>query len=81
VFLFLYTDDFERDHAAFEERGVVFVDGPRVEPYGTVAVFTDLYGNRWHLIESVGSDGAPPWAKRCRTRSSLRAFSNAVFPR
>ena len=37
VFLFLYTDDFRRDHAAFKERGVVFVEEPRVEPYGTVA--------------------------------------------
>jgi len=57
VFLFLYTDDFERDHAAFEERGVVFVEAPRLEPYGTVAVFTDLYGNRRDLIEPAGSDG------------------------
>jgi hypothetical protein len=60
AFLFLYTDDFERDHAAFERRGVVFVEAPRVEPYGIVAVFTDLYGNRWDLIEPVGSDGGAP---------------------
>jgi catechol 2,3-dioxygenase-like lactoylglutathione lyase family enzyme len=60
VFLFLYTDDFQRDHAAFRESGVVFVDGPRLEPYGTVAVFTDLYGNRWDLIEPAGSDGGAP---------------------
>ena len=60
VFLFLYTDDFERDYAAFKEWGVVFVDGPRLEPYGTVAVFTDLYGNRWDLIEPAGSDGSAP---------------------
>ncbi|HZA66761.1 MAG TPA: VOC family protein [Geminicoccaceae bacterium] len=59
-FLFLYTDDFRRDHAAFRERGVVFVDGPRLEPYGTVAVFTDLYGNRWDLIEPIGLDGGAP---------------------
>ena len=58
--LFLYTDDFRRDHAAFRERGVVFVDGPRLEPYGTVAVFTDLYGNRWDLIEPIGLDGGAP---------------------
>ena len=51
VFLFLHTDDFRRDHAAYKERGVTFVEGPRQEPYGTVAVFTDLYGNRWDLIE------------------------------
>ena len=51
VFLFLHTDDFQRDHAAYTQRGVAFVEGPRQEPYGTVAVFTDLYGNRWDLIE------------------------------
>jgi len=60
VFLFLYTGDFQRDYAAFKERGVVFVDGPRVEPYGTVAVFTDVYGNRWDLIEPAGSGGGAP---------------------
>ena len=60
VFLFLYTDDFRRDHAAFKERGVVFVEEPRLEPYGTVAVFTDLYGNRWDLIEPAASDSSPP---------------------
>jgi catechol 2,3-dioxygenase-like lactoylglutathione lyase family enzyme len=51
VFLFLHTDDFRRDYAAYTERGVTFVEEPRQEPYGTVAVFTDLYGNRWDLIE------------------------------
>jgi catechol 2,3-dioxygenase-like lactoylglutathione lyase family enzyme len=51
VFLFLHTDDFQRDHAAYKQRGVAFVEGPREESYGTVAVFTDLYGNRWDLIE------------------------------
>lgn len=51
VFLFLHTDDFGRDHAAYKERGVTFVEEPRQEPYGTVAVFTDLYGNRWDLLE------------------------------
>jgi catechol 2,3-dioxygenase-like lactoylglutathione lyase family enzyme len=51
VFLFLHTDDFQRDHTIYKERGVAFVEGPREEPYGTVAVFTDLYGNRWDLIE------------------------------
>ena len=60
VFLFLYTDDFQRDHAAFRARGVVFVEEPRLEPYGTVAVFTDLYGNRWDLIEPAGSDDDAP---------------------
>ena len=60
VFLFLYTDDFRRDHAAFRARGVVFVEEPRLEPYGAVAVFTDLYGNRWDLIEPAASDSSPP---------------------
>lgn len=52
VFLFLETDDFERDYAAMGERGVRFVEKPRYEAYGTVAVFVDLYGNRWDLIQS-----------------------------
>jgi len=54
VFLFLHTDDFRRDYAAYKERGVTFVEEPRQESYGTVAVFTDLYGNRWDLIEPEG---------------------------
>ena len=51
VFLFLETDDFARDHAAMLENGVDFREAPRFEPYGTVAVFADLYGNLWDLIE------------------------------
>lgn len=51
VFMFLYTDDFERDHAAYRARGVTFVRGPRSETYGTVAVFADLYGNLWDLVQ------------------------------
>jgi catechol 2,3-dioxygenase-like lactoylglutathione lyase family enzyme len=51
VFLFLYTDDFWRDYKAFRERGVEFVREPLVESYGTVAVFKDLYGNLWDLLE------------------------------
>lgn len=51
VFLFLHTNDFARDHAAFVARGVQFAEAPRREPYGTVAVFTDRYGNRWDLVE------------------------------
>jgi catechol 2,3-dioxygenase-like lactoylglutathione lyase family enzyme len=51
VFLYLATDDFNRDYEAFRERGVKFLEAPRREPYGTVAVFEDLYGNRWDLIE------------------------------
>jgi len=51
VFLFLFTDDFWRDYHAYRAKGVVFVRAPRVEPYGTVAVFEDLYGNRWDLLQ------------------------------
>ncbi|MEW5917905.1 MAG: VOC family protein [Gemmatimonadota bacterium] len=51
VFLFLHTDDFSRDYAAFKERGVSFTEEPREESYGRVVVFTDLYGNKWDLIE------------------------------
>lgn len=56
VFLFLETDDFGRDHRAYVERGVRFLEAPRQETYGTVAVFEDLYGNRWDLIEPAASD-------------------------
>lgn len=51
VFLFLQTDDFRRDHQEMLGRGVRFVEDPREEVYGLVAVFEDLYGNRWDLIE------------------------------
>lgn len=51
VFLFLETDDFARDHAAMIAKGVFFSEAPRRESYGTVAVFADLYGNLWDLIE------------------------------
>jgi catechol 2,3-dioxygenase-like lactoylglutathione lyase family enzyme len=51
VFLFLETDDFRRDFERYSARGVVFVRAPRQEPYGTVAVFRDLYGNLWDLIQ------------------------------
>ena len=51
VFLFLQTDDFQRDFAELQARGVNFIEQPREEEYGTVAVFTDLYGNKWDLIE------------------------------
>jgi len=49
VFLFLDSDDFERDYKAYVERGVMFIEPPRHEPYGTVAVFKDIYGNKWDL--------------------------------
>lgn len=51
VFLFLETDDFRRDHQAMLARGVTFREEPRAEAYGTVAVFSDLYGNLWDLLE------------------------------
>ena len=51
VFLFLETDDFARDHQAMLAKGVEFREAPRFEPYGTVAVFADLHGNLWDLIE------------------------------
>ena len=57
VFLFLRTDDFDRDYAAYLAAGVEFVRPPAVQPYGKVAVFLDLYGNRWDLIEFT--DGRP----------------------
>jgi catechol 2,3-dioxygenase-like lactoylglutathione lyase family enzyme len=51
VFLFLHTDDFWRDYERMQAKGVVFTEKPRTEPYGTVAVFIDLYGNRWDLLQ------------------------------
>jgi catechol 2,3-dioxygenase-like lactoylglutathione lyase family enzyme len=51
VFLFLRTDDFWRDFRAYSAKGVVFVRQPKEEPYGTVAVFQDLYGNLWDLVQ------------------------------
>lgn len=51
VGFFLNTDDFWRDHAAMTARGVVFLETPREEVYATVAVFRDLYGNTWDLLE------------------------------
>jgi catechol 2,3-dioxygenase-like lactoylglutathione lyase family enzyme len=51
VFLFLNTDDFWRDYEEMREAGIKFVRPPKEAPYGTVAVFEDLYGNLWDLIE------------------------------
>lgn len=51
VFLFLHTDNFWRDYHALRARGLQFTEEPRRESYGTVAVFVDLYGNRWDLLE------------------------------
>ena len=57
VFLFLHTDDFERDYNNLLENGITIVRPPSVEAYGTVAVFADLYGNLWDLIEPGFSTG------------------------
>jgi catechol 2,3-dioxygenase-like lactoylglutathione lyase family enzyme len=51
VFLFLYTDDFWRDYHRYRHNGVTFVREPKVETYGTVAVFQDLHGNLWDLVQ------------------------------
>lgn len=69
VFLFLETDDFARDHLAYTQRGVRFVEEPRHEPYGIVAVFEDLHGNRWDLIEPKLKNG--PDAPRSRAISRI----------
>ena len=51
VGFFLHTDDFTRDYSAMQKNGVMFTENPRHEPYGTVAVFEDLYGNHWDLLQ------------------------------
>ena len=51
VFLFLHTDDFWRDHTFMRSHGVEFLEEPRDETYGIVAVFKDLYGNKWDLLQ------------------------------
>lgn len=51
VFLFLQTNDFWRDYKLMQKKGVVFEEEPRIEPYGTVVVFKDLYGTKWDLLE------------------------------
>jgi catechol 2,3-dioxygenase-like lactoylglutathione lyase family enzyme len=55
VFLFLHTDDIRRDHARLLAAGVAIVREPAEQPYGTVLVFADLYGNLWDLIQPAGS--------------------------
>jgi catechol 2,3-dioxygenase-like lactoylglutathione lyase family enzyme len=55
VCLFLHTDDFWRDYGALRSRGVNFVEDPRHETFGTVAVFVDLYGNKWDLVERTAT--------------------------
>jgi catechol 2,3-dioxygenase-like lactoylglutathione lyase family enzyme len=59
VFLFLHTDDFTRDHTQMIQRGVRFVRAPKQEEYGMVAVFEDLYGNLWDLIQPNEKNRGP----------------------
>jgi len=59
VFLFLETDDFWRDYHAMQDAGVRFVREPKEAAYGTVAVFEDLYGNRWDLVQLARSVRGP----------------------
>ena len=54
VFLFLHTDDFDRDYAQYKAKGVQFVRGAHEQPYGTVAVFQDPWGNLWDLLQPAG---------------------------
>lgn len=56
VFLFLYTDNFDRDYQNLLNNNIPIVRPPTLEPYGTVAVFEDLYGNYWDLIEPAGGE-------------------------
>ncbi|MBS0419574.1 MAG: VOC family protein [Proteobacteria bacterium] len=72
IFLFLCTDDFWRDYHALVAKGVVFVREPRDEPYGTVAVFQDLYGNLWDLIQHHRPGDSEPNFNTASARSSAR---------
>ena len=55
VFLFLKTDDFDRDFARFKQAGIEFLEAPRKETYGKVVVFRDAFGNKWDLIEPLAN--------------------------
>lgn len=58
--MFLHTDDFWRDYRAYKRKGVAFVREPREESYATVAVFADLYGNLWDLLQTKNGDATQP---------------------
>ncbi|OKI06071.1 extradiol dioxygenase [Streptomyces sp. CB02923] len=58
VGMFLYTDDFDGDYERLRAAGIRFEEPPRREPYGTVAVFQDLYGNRWDLLQPQDNDAS-----------------------
>lgn len=77
VALFLFTDDFERDHGRLTAAGVRFVREPKVEPYGTVAVWEDLYGNRWDLIEEHVPAGS---ASSAESTASAEGTATPAFP-
>ncbi|MFN7960696.1 MAG: VOC family protein [Thermoanaerobaculia bacterium] len=62
VAFFLETEDFQGDYRHLEARGVKFLESPREEPYGTVVVFEDLYGNRWDLLEPASKRNHPEQA-------------------
>lgn len=55
VFLLLYTDDFDRDYQMYRKNGVTFLEEPRSESYGKVAVFEDIFGNKWDLLEPASN--------------------------
>ena len=69
VFLFLYTDDFWRDFNVYRSRGVRFVREPAEQPYGTVAVFEDLYGNLWDLVQLRAPSNSAQGRNQCDDRS------------
>ena len=72
VFLFLHTDDFWRDYREMKAHGVVFEEVPRKEAYGTVAVFADLYRNRWDLLELASPAGRKAASRhKCRPRRRM----------
>lgn len=70
VAFFLHTSDFARTYERMRAGGVRFLEAPRTEPYGTVSVFADRYGNRWDLIEPRASPAGP--ARRVATRFPWR---------
>jgi|SRR5579863_3149150 len=72
VFLFLHTDNFHRDHARMIAKGVRFLETPRAEPYGWVAVFEDRWGNRWDLLQLTRRR---PRRRPARTQPRQRAPS------
>lgn len=69
VGFFLHTDDFARDHRRMTAAGVTFLEEPRHEAYGTVAVFQDLYGNRWDLLQPAARPTRTPPTAEERPRS------------